>query len=63
MAKKPKVGNAMAMPTMAYREPKSVRVEKASNGFVITHSSPSGSKTMIAKTHAECVKHMRKALK
>ena len=61
--KKKSAGNAMAVPVMAYREPKSVRVEKASNGFVVTHQGPGGCKTMIAKNLAEVMKHQKKLLK
>lgn len=47
MAKK-KTSNAAIMPT--YHEPKSVRVEKASNGFVVTHHGPTGCKVISLKT-------------
>lgn len=61
MAKKHKVP---AVPTVAaYSEPNRVSIEKAGNGFVIEHHGMNGRKSMVAKTHQEAMKHMKKLLK
>lgn len=41
------------VPSCRYHEPKSITVEKAANGFVITHYTDSGRSTEIARTQTE----------
>jgi hypothetical protein len=46
-----------------YSEPKRVTIEKAGNGFVVEHHSMNGRKSMVAKTPAEAMKHIKKLMK
>lgn len=63
MAKKKSPGNSVAMAMPEYREPKSVTVKKAGNGFVLEQHSMNGSKCMVAKNKSEVQRHMNKLLK
>lgn len=52
-----------AAPPVAYHRPKSVRIEKAGNGFTVCSYTDNGEKTMVAKSESEAVRHAKEMLK
>ena len=67
MAKKPekkesKKDKPEVSMVMEYSRPKSVRIEKAANGFTVCSYGPKGETTMIAKTMPEVMKSAKKLL-
>lgn len=60
MAKKPKkTTNSLVVP---YSEPKSVRIEKADNGFTVSTYTDRGCKQMVAKSESEAIRHAKSLL-
>jgi len=58
-AKAKKTPKAASMPTVAMSGPKSVRIEKAENGFTVSCYTGEGEKSMVAKSSTEAVKHAK----
>lgn len=57
----PKKTNTVAV-APKYHEPKSVRIEKADNGFTVSTYTDSGCKQMVAKSEAEAIRHAKSLL-
>lgn len=58
MAKK----NTNKIVPLVYSEPKSVRIEKADNGFTVSTYTDKGCKQMVAKTETEAIRHAKTLL-
>lgn len=52
----------LLQPVTPYSEPKSVRIEKADNGFTVSTYTNTGCKQMVAKTEAEAIRHAKSLL-
>lgn len=61
-SRKPAKPEAVNVPIVQFREPKSVRVEKAENGVTVRSWGPKGERVMVAKTMQEALKHAEKLL-
>lgn len=62
MATKKKPSKQAVSIAVPYNEPKSVRIEKADNGFTVSTYTGNGCKQMVAKTETEAIRHAKKLL-
>lgn len=52
----------LVAPATACCEPKSVRIEKAENGYTVSMWTEKGNKQMVAKTETEAIRHAKNLL-
>ena len=63
-AKSPRKPTApQAIQPQSYSEPKRVTIEKAKNGYTVSHHTCDGHHLSVAKNHKEAMRHVKKALK